>query len=499
MKPTTSHPKRANGVSCILAVLLVTSLTASAAEVREVLGRQYVKQDNHWLYRDSGGWEFRVQPDVITVKFKANVGREAEAALHASLDTEELRRARTGFIDIEIEGDVFDAIDAYMASGLVEIAEPNTIGEYTIVPDDTLYPSQWHLPIMSAEEAWDITPGAPSTIVAILDSGTEFTHEDMGPGGDAFQNIWLNAGEDAWADPDDPATGNGIDDDLNGYIDDWKGYDFNNDNNDGSGTFFHGTAVAGATGAKTHNATGVAGIAGGWNSPGTRLMICGVGDSGPNGAILDDAILYAGENGAQVVQLSLSVAPAAAIDAAIQMVHDTYNMTVICSSGNGGGQTVGYPASNPNVIAVGATDSVDQRANFSSHGPDVEVSAPRRQHPNARPERHLRHLERHLLLSPSDLGCRRSHAERQSKPDQRPDPPDLEGHRRQGRWLQLQLERRDAWSLFRARIWPGQRRGRSPRRQCRHRHLHRWFRERRYIQLVEHHSLIAGRRPTGAG
>ncbi len=365
--------------SLIATVLLCTSLTASAAEVRELSGQKYVKEGRHWMSLDATGkQQFQVNPRVITVRLTPGTAGDAEAALHADLEGEVLRRARTGFIDVEIDAgrDVFEAIDAYLASGLVEIAEPNTFGEYMIVPDDTLYGSQWHLPIMNAEEAWDVTPGAPGAVVAILDSGTEFSHEDLGTGGDAYQNVWLNAGEDAWSDPDDPATGNGVDDDGNGYVDDWKGYDFSNNNNDSSGTFFHGTAVAGCTGAKTHNATGVAGIAGGWNAPGARLMIGGVGDDFPDGAALDDGILYAAENGAQVVQMSLSVSQSAAIDAAIQMAHDVYNVTVICASGNGFAPSVSYPASNSNVIAVGATNAADQRVDFSNHGPNLEVSAP---------------------------------------------------------------------------------------------------------------------------
>ncbi len=360
------------------AVLLAVTFTAAAAEVREISGRQYFQEGRGWVHRDAAGQEFQVQSDVITIKLRPGVSLEAEEALHAGTGGDVLRRARTGFIDVTIDRgqDVFEAIDAYLASGLVEIAEPNTWGEWTLIPNDTQYGTQYQYPITDAEEAWDVTTGSPDVIVAILDSGTEFTHEDLGTGGDAYQNIWLNAGEDAWSDPDDPATGNGVDDDLNGYVDDWKGYDFSNNDNDSSGTFFHGTAVAGCTAAKTNNAVGVAGMAGGSNGPGARLMIAGVGDTGPNGAILDDAILYAADMGAQVVQLSLSVGQTAAIDDALQMVHDDDNVTIICSSGNGGGPTVGYPAIDSHVIAVGATNSSDLRAGFSSHGPDLEVSAP---------------------------------------------------------------------------------------------------------------------------
>jgi serine protease len=356
---------------------LILAAASSAAETRQLGNRTYSHDGPGWVQHDADGRAYDVNPRVITLKFRQHVQRGAQDELHRSFDAKVLRRAITGFVDVEIRNDedVFDAVDAYLDSGLVEIAEPNTFGEYTLIPNDTLYGTEWHLPIVDAEEAWDITPGAPSVVVAILDSGTEFTHEDLGLGVDAYQNVWLNAGEDAWSDPNDPATGNGVDDDGNGFVDDWKGYDFSNGNNNGAGTFFHGTAVAGMTAAKTNNARGLAGVAGGSNAAGTRLMIGGVGDSAPDGSALDDAILYAIANGAKVIQMSLTVGQAAAIDAALQAAHDA-NLTIVCASGNSGLSTVGYPSSDANVIAVGATTASDLMASFSNHGPDLEVSAP---------------------------------------------------------------------------------------------------------------------------
>ncbi len=362
----------------LLAVASTVAVAAAGWADGRPAARQYVREGGSWMQVDPDGSRYEIDPRVITVKFREGVSRASQQALHASLGAVELRRAITGFADVEVAAgqDVFAAIDAYLASGLVEIAEPNTFGRYQIEPDDPMYPSQWHLPKVMAPEAWDSVTGDPLAIIAVLDSGTEFTHEDLGTGADAYQNIWLNDGEDAWSDPDDPSTGNGVDDDSNGFIDDWKGWDFGNGNNDPSGPFFHGTAVAGVAAAKTHNVTGVAGAAGGWNGPGARIMIGGVGDAAPNGAVLDDAILYAGAMGAHVIQLSLAVGQSAAIDAAVQAARDVYDMSVICSSGNGGQDMVSYPASNPDVMAIGATTQDDLKADFSNHGPDLEISAP---------------------------------------------------------------------------------------------------------------------------
>ncbi len=373
--------KLKTALPCSIALLVVaqTAVTphASASELRELAGQQYELTDRGWVQKAPTGEEFTVDSRVITVKFAPTASLDAQQTLLRSLGGRELRRAVTGYVDVEIayRQDIFEAVDAYIASGQITSAEPNTFGEYTLVPNDTSYGSQWYPPVVQADMVWDHSGGLPSAVVAVLDSGTEFTHEDLGMGSDSFQNVWLNSGEDAWSDPDDPSTGDGIDNDNNGYVDDWKGYDFANGNNDGSGSFFHGTAVAGVTAAKTNNGLGIAGIAGGLNQAGARIMIAGVGDSGPVGSVLDDAILYAMDNGAQVVQLSLSVGQSAAIDAAIQTAHDA-GLSIVCSSGNGGGSTLGYPASNPNVISAGSTTDSDQRSGFSQHGPDLDLSAP---------------------------------------------------------------------------------------------------------------------------
>ncbi|MEM7586699.1 MAG: S8 family serine peptidase [Acidobacteriota bacterium] len=368
-------------LSYVAALLVVTPTliapNASATELRELAGLQYEKQRDSWIHKAPDGQVFAVNSRVITVKFADGTRLDDQKALLRSLGGYELRRAVTGYVDVEIayRQDVFAAIDTYLDHAEIVSAEPNTFGTYTLMPNDPIYGSQWYPPIVQADLAWDTTGGNPSAVIAVLDSGTEFTHEDLGFGPDGYQNVWLNDGEDAWSDPDDPSTGDGIDNDGNGYVDDWKGYDFNNNNNDGSGTNFHGTAVAGVAAAKTNNGLGITGIAGGVNGPGARVMIAGVGDGGPNGAILDDAILYAVDNGADVVQLSLSVGQTSAINAAIQTAIDA-GLAIVCSSGNGGAPVLSYPASNPNVISAGATTSSDQRSGFSQHGPDLDLSAP---------------------------------------------------------------------------------------------------------------------------
>jgi len=136
-------------------------------------------------------------------------------------------------------------------------------------------------------------------------------------GSNTYQNIRLNPGEDVWSNPNNPATGNGIDDDGNGLVDDWKGWNYAYANNNTITTNGHGTVGSGIISAKTNNNTGISGLVGGNNAQGVTLFPVCVGVTGPSGADLDDAILYAVDQGVSVITMSLSVSQTAAIDAAI--------------------------------------------------------------------------------------------------------------------------------------------------------------------------------------
>jgi subtilisin family serine protease len=358
---------------------------AAADEAVFIGGQEYQQVDGHWQMISATGDIFDVDPEVITIRFAPGVSAEAQAELISANGTQILRANRLGFIDLRVApgADVIDVVSSFLRSELIDSAEPNTFGAYLILPGDPRFGQQWHLDQgndadVDAPEAWDLETGSPQVVVAILDSGTDWTHDDMGLGpigGGNYQNIWLNPGEDPWANQDNPNTGNGIDDDANGYVDDWKGYDFNNGNNDSRGPFDHGTRVAGIVGAKTHNGFGIAGVAGGFGGQGCGLMVAGVGDDFPVGSILDDAIIYAIDNGANVITMSLTVGETGAINAALQ---DAWNsgLLIDCASGNGGNSPVSYPARHPNVIAVGATTPQDLLAGFSSRGEDQEVAAP---------------------------------------------------------------------------------------------------------------------------
>jgi hypothetical protein len=326
---------------------------------------------NHAFIEDGGtlfmvykGKRYMVQPDTVTIKFNDDRGLADKASFYSTFNTTVIRQNKLGIIDITVPPgkSIIEFVQELQASGMLEFAEVNTIGEYIMTPNDTLFNSQWALhnvgqtggtndADIDAPEAWDSTTGSPAVVVGVLDSGTDIDHVDLNC------NVWVNPGEDidndgvVW----DLGDINGVDDDSNGKIDDIVGWDFHNNNNNPRGPFYHGTHVAGIVAACSNNGQGIAGVAGGWGaSMGSKMMTIGVGDAAPNGSILDDAIIYAADNGAAIITLSLSVGPSSAINSALSYAYNTRGVFIDNASGNDDGP-VGYPADDPHVVAVGAT------------------------------------------------------------------------------------------------------------------------------------------------
>ncbi len=365
-----------NLISLLVAITLSLSLAIQAQSTRTLNSKKYVQSNGKW-YQQEGSKQYEVNTSVITVKWKSSTTTSQKTAAISSQGAAVLRSNILGFVDLRvaIPGDVMQIVENISKSGLVESSELNTFGEYVATPNDPYYSSQWYLNQandhdIDMPEAWDLSTGSSSVIVGILDSGTDWAHTDLDG------NIWTNSGEDAWSNPTYPDSGNHVDDDGNGLIDDWKGWDFFNNNNDSRGPFWHGTHVAGIVSAETNNGTGIAGIAGGWGgTSGAKMLVLGVGDYGPDGSILDDAILYAASKGVKVITMSLSVGQTTAIDNALATAYNTYGCFIDCAAGNDG-DSVRYPATNQYVAAVSATDQNDNYTSWTNRGSQISVSAP---------------------------------------------------------------------------------------------------------------------------
>ncbi|NOY76349.1 MAG: S8 family serine peptidase [Calditrichaeota bacterium] len=265
----------------------------------------------------------------------------------------------------------------------VEYAVRNHLFRVDWTPDDPDLSKQWGLRKIQAEQAWNVTRGDPSVLLAVIDTGIDYDHPDL------KKAIWINPGEDLNHNGRvDSSDFNGVDDDGNGFVDDIQGWDFvdapnypdggdyrNRDNNpaDENG---HGTAVAGIIAATADNGIGVAGVA-----PGCRVMNLRAGTS--RGLLEEDdvaaAVMYAVENGARVINMSFGdVAITPFLRDVIQFATES-NVLCVASSGNSGNSKMHYPSGLPQTLSVGASTAYDARASFSTYGISLDLVAPGQQ------------------------------------------------------------------------------------------------------------------------
>jgi len=283
---------------------------------------------------------------------------------------------------VGVPGKVGPAVDRLEKRAGVRYAEPNFLVSTAAVPNDPGFGQLWGLDNVGqlinfafgtpdadidAREAWDVTTGG-STVVGILDTGVDMSHPDLAA------NVWRNPGENCAGCRND-----GIDNDGNGYVDDWRGWDFANDDNDPTDDHGHGTHVAGTIGAVGGNGLGVAGV--NWSAQLMPLKFIGADGNGTTADAID-AITYAAENGAAVTNNSY-VSPdfSQAFADAVAFAGERGSLLVAAAgnSSSSNDQTPQYPASftSPNVISVAATNNRDQRSFFSNYGAgSVDLGAP---------------------------------------------------------------------------------------------------------------------------
>jgi hypothetical protein len=279
-----------------------------------------------------------------------------------------------------------DALAAFRAAdSLVNYAEPDSIGQlHATTPDDPYFVNGhlWGHERIRMPEAWTAHRGSTNTVVAVIDTGIDYDHPDL------EQNVWVNPGESGVDGFGTDRATNGIDDDANGFVDDVRGWDFYNDDNDASDGHSHGTRCAGHIGAVGSNGVGVVGVC--WNVGILPLKMWS--DSGQ--ATLSDAIeafaYVAGmrTQGINVRVISVSWGLDEEEDGEPEGLREVLQACgdagILCTASAGNDNvdidaTPRYPACYDlsNVLTVAATAADDTKSGTSSYGvTNVDLAAP---------------------------------------------------------------------------------------------------------------------------
>jgi len=309
----------------------------------------------------NGGFE----PGEVLVKFKPVVGTQSGRQRLQREGAKILQTLpRSGLMRLAVTpGSEQPAIAALLARGDVEFATVNHLVETMEQPNDPYYTQQWPLDKIQAPAAWDINHGEATITIAIIDTGVDLDHPDLAG------KLWANS---------DEIPGNGVDDDGNGYVDDYHGYDFFNGDAAPDDDNSHGSHVAGIAAASTNDSVGIAGVS--WGAKIMPLKVLG-SNGGGSTADVAEAIYYAVDNGASVINMSLGSSgsswPCYWYD-----VEDAFNYAVnhnvllVVAAGNDGKDGVSCPGAYDQAFAVGSTDSSDSRSYFSNYGSRLDIVAP---------------------------------------------------------------------------------------------------------------------------
>ncbi len=357
--------------------------------VSESFGGSAAVSGSSW--RAAAGDTLTFRPGLVTVSFDTTL-------THTEIDTivarfpgvSVFRRTGWNWFDLRFseEDDPHEYVALFLATDGVLDATPAYLGRLDATPNDYHYASQWAFhntgqtggttdADIDAPEAWETETGDTTVVIAIIDSGLDLDH------GDLEDNVWIN-----WAEYYGTAD---YDDDSNGFTDDvygWNFYDMDNDPNHQAGDeSCHGSHVGGIAAAKTNNGTGVAGLAGGWGSDrstGAKLMVLRVSHPGwVDLSAIDDAVQYAVDNGADIVNMSFSGHDIPGFGSVGSAANYAWSNDVLLISTTGTAGCTSYlcnyydrPQSHEKVMAVGATDYDDDLASYSCCVDRLNLVAP---------------------------------------------------------------------------------------------------------------------------
>ncbi len=309
-------------------------------------------------------------PGRLLVRFTPGVQAVQRAQMVNALGGQITREYRIvpGLCVVELPANlsVAQALQSFNQTAGILYAEPDYRVQANVTPNDARFGELWGMnntgqtggtpgADIDAPEAWALNTGSRQVVVAVIDTGVDYTHPDL------TNNIWTNLGEIA---------GNGLDDDNNGFVDDIHGYDFVNGDGDPMDDHYHGTHCAGTIGAEGNNGIGVAGVC--WQ---VRIMALKFLDAGGGGSTADaiSCVEYATLMGARVMNNSWG---GGGYEQALKDVIDAagaVNNLFVAAAGNAGSDNDAnpfYPAAydSTNLVAVMSTDHDDDRSGFSNYG-----------------------------------------------------------------------------------------------------------------------------------
>jgi hypothetical protein len=329
-------------------------------------------------------------PGELIVGFEPGTSQSAQRAALARAGgqrEEAFPGIRAALVSVA-PSDTDEAMKLLEGDPRVRYVEPNHVVSIAATPDDPSFNQLWGLhntgqtggtpdADIDAPEAWDVSTGSSSVVVGVTDTGVDFSHPEL-----AAQQ-WVNEGENC--DSTDPNnTGcaertDGVDNDANGYVDDWRGWDWVNGDNNPFDDHRHGTHVAGTIGAAGSNGVGVAGV--NWNVKVMALKFLNAQGSGTTADAVA-ATMYAARMGAQVSSNSWGGGP---FDQSLLDAIEfgaSRGMLFVAAAGNDGRNndaTPTYPSNYDSeaIVSVAATDHNDALAFFSNYGAkSVDLAAP---------------------------------------------------------------------------------------------------------------------------
>jgi subtilisin family serine protease len=318
-------------------------------------------------------------PGELLVQFKSATEQHQKNQLAQRAGTKTIRKVGQGRIHVVVVDAALSLEQArriYADHPEVVSVEPNYILGAQQQPKDMDFDLQWALhnsgqivagyvgtpgADMDALNAWSIATGSHDIVVAVVDTGCNLTHPDQAA------NLWTNSKE---------IPGNGVDDDGNGYIDDYHGWDFRDGDNDPADVSGHGTHVAGIIAAQGNNQIGIAGMS--WKARIMPVRFMGAFDQGTTADAIA-AIEYAVAQGAQIINCSWG---GGGYSTALRNTMVNSGVLFVCAAGNVASDNDSspfYPASfaADNIIAVAASDQMDRLTWFSNFGTrSVDIAAP---------------------------------------------------------------------------------------------------------------------------